>query len=145
METEKRGVGRPKGGKNNVLREGTTEVAKNFEYEVSIHCTVCNKVYKLSECLKEEPMPAPHETVTEGFLLCPGCGDRKHSYYLSERVRYQQTRLSVALKRYHETQDKRDWRTYKKLHDSFQILFDSCQKHYGAVFEKETVGESRGE
>lgn len=144
METEKRGRGRPKGSKNNVMKEGTAEIAKNLEAEVRILCTACNKEFKLQECLKEEPMPPPYETVLEGYILCPSCGDRKHSYYLSELVRFRQARLNKALLRWHETQDKKDWRAYKTLYDQFRRSFDSAQKRYKEIFGKETTSEPRG-
>lgn len=154
METEKRGRPRnwpraktraePKAKVNSVPKGEIPEVAKNFDIEVSIHCTVCDKVYKLSECLKEEAMPVPYQTVTEVFLLCPNCGDRKHTHYLSEYVRFQQTKLTRALRRYHETQDLKDWRAYNVLHRQFKTAFDAVQKRYKALFGEETTSESRG-
>lgn len=122
----------------------TQEIAKNLEAEVHINCTVCQKTYRLSECLKEEPMPAPYETVLEGFLVCPSCGDRKHSYYLSEHIRFQQAKLARAVQRWHETRNPRDWTTYKNMYKTFQEVFENSQKKYQKIFGKETSGEPGG-
>lgn len=84
-------------------------------------------------------MPPPHETVIEGFLVCPQCGDRKHSYYMSEILRWKQSELKKALERFNLTRNPTDWRIYTVKQKRFQAVFDTAQEKYTALFKKETA------
>ncbi len=116
----------------------TEEFARNPNPEIRIVCTDCKKEYPLEGVLHERAMPAPYQTVTEGYLKCPNCGTEKHSYYMSELLRFKQKKLKLALETWNNTKKSRAWREYALLQKQFQTSFDAAQKKYTEMFQKET-------
>lgn len=115
----------------------TQEYARNPNPEIRISCTECKKDYPLGDVLKEEALPFPRNTVVEGYLVCPSCGARRHSYYLTELLRFKQVELKRAIEKWHTTKTTSAWSRYHYLQKQFQENFDAAQKRYAAVFEKE--------
>lgn len=118
----------------------TQEYAKNPEAEVNIKCFRCRREFPVSEMLKEEPLPPPRETVVEGLLVCPSCGARKHTYYMTEALRYKQTVLAELLATWTASHDPRDWSKYRIAQKQYQQTFDNTQKRYAAIVKKEASG-----
>lgn len=121
----------------------TQEFARNLKPEVRIGCSKCRKEYPLDDALKERPMPPPNETVTQGYLHCPLCGDEKHVYYMTELLRFKQSELKKALEKWHETKKPSVWEEYARLQKKFQHLYDIAQKRYQEMFKKEEPGGPR--
>lgn len=115
----------------------TEEFARNPNPEVRIACTECRKEYALDEVLHERAMPAPHNTVTEGYLKCPHCGTERHSYYMTELLRFRQMELKKTLEEWHNTKLRRIWTRYTIQQKKFQEIFDRTQKKCREVFEKD--------
>lgn len=115
----------------------TQEFARNPQPEVRIACGKCRRDFLLEEMLQERGgFSQPYQTVTEGYLKCPRCGTEKHSYYMTEDLRFRQTRLKKALDMWHETKAVTAWREYAKQQKHFHSLFDDAQKKYRKLFGK---------
>lgn len=116
----------------------TQEVAKNLEPRTKVKCSNCRKEFPLAaESLVEEQLPYPHNTVVEGFLVCPLCGLKKHSYYMPERVRFDLAKLKKALAEYHQVRTLEAFNRYRILHESYKHNFDRAQKKYKEMFAPE--------
>lgn len=118
------------------------EIARNINPRTEIQCVKCKKKHQLIDLIHEEPLPYPHSTVVEGLLICPKCGLRTHSYYMSDMLRYQQEKLKKALLAYHE--EKRTsldinqaYRKYTRLQESYQKNFVREQEKYARIMHPE--------
>lgn len=122
----------------------TQEVARNLEPRTSVKCSSCLKEFSFSaETIVEEPLPYPYNTVVEGFIVCPYCGLKRHSYYMPERLRFDMHKLKQTLLQYHTTKSTKDFNRYRILHESYKHNFDAAQKKFKEIFAvEETDGES---
>jgi len=123
------------------------EIARNTNITPTVRCSQCKKESHLPDLLHEEPLPYPHNTVVEGFLLCPHCGLRTHSYYMPERLRFEQERLKQALEAYHaENRTGRDinkaYRRYRKLLEGYHKKYDEAQEKYRNLMRLEEEDET---
>lgn len=115
----------------------TLEYAKNPNPSTKVKCVKCDKEFDLTDCLVEEPCPPPHTHVVEGLIVCPGCGLRKHSYWMPEHLRFDQSRLKKAVMDWQATRTSKAFAEYKRRLRVFQNNFDTSQKKYAAIFGKE--------
>lgn len=115
----------------------TQEFAKRPDPSTKVKCANCGKEFDLAECLIEEPCPPPNTHVVEGVIICPGCGLRKHTYWMPEHLRFDQARLKAAVMEYQNTRTARAFGEYKRRLQIFQNNFDVSQKKYAAIFGKE--------
>lgn len=104
----------------------------------AVKCTSCGKQHQINELVKEEPLPYPHNSVVEGFLLCPDCGFRTHSYYMPEQLRQEQERLNKALALYQADKSPKAFRQYDQHLKVYQNNFTTAQAKYRALMETES-------
>lgn len=120
----------------------TQEVAKNLTPRTQVKCSSCLKEFSFSaETIVEEPLPYPYNTAVEGFLVCPHCGLKRHSYYMPERVRFDMHKLQQSLLQFHTTKSLKDFNRYRILHESYKKNFDNAQKKYKEMFAAEEANE----
>lgn len=106
----------------------TEEWAKNPKAEVKVRCDSCKKQFPIEEMLKEEAVPVHyHPDATEAFWLCPSCGFRKHSFYLTNELRAYQERLRAGLAIYNRTHSSTDFEKHRKTQRGYQVAFDNVQ------------------
>lgn len=118
-------------------RPFTKEYAKNPNPPMEVECSKCKYTAPLKDMMREEQMPEPYQTTVEGFLLCPQCGQRSHCYYMTESLRFNQEMLAKALARWHREKSDAAWREYERRQRVFQNNFDTVQKRYKGLLEKE--------
>lgn len=108
----------------------TEEWAKNPKAEVLIECQNCHQKHHIEEILKEEPFPVPYKPkTTEVFWLCPDCGFRKHSFYMTPELRLRQQQLHLSLSKFNKSHESMDWEGYRKARASYQQAFDHEQAY----------------
>lgn len=114
----------------------TKESARNPDPDVKIRCENCHKEYTFSEkSIIEVALPMPYPTVVEGLLLCPHCGKKNHTYYMSEQLRFQLVRLKKAIADWHNTKTSESFARYETLHTAYKNNFDRDQEKYKKVME----------
>lgn len=126
------------------------EVARNLNPRSEIQCAKCRKKHPLIDLMHEEPLPYPHNTVVEGLLICPKCGLRTHSYYMTEFLRFEQERLKKALLDYHAEKRtavdiNRAYRKYTRLQQTYQKQFVAVQEKYRKLLQAEGENESEAQ
>lgn len=115
----------------------TKEVARNTNPDVTIKCTQCNKEYLLSDTvIKEEALPLPHNTTVEGFIVCPHCGYRSHTYFMSEVLRFDLDKVKKAIATWHEVKTNVAYSRYERLHKAYQRNFDNQQLKYKEIMAR---------
>lgn len=120
----------------------TKETARNTNPDVTIKCVCCSKEYMLSSTtIKEEALPRPHNTTVEGFIICPHCGHKSHTYFMSEYLRFELEKLRQAIALWHETKTNAAYCRYQKLHKQYQRNFDKQQLKYKEIVAR---GEKHG-
>ena len=119
----------------------TQEFAKNANAVVTVECSGCRTKYQIAEMLKEESLPKPHETVVEGFLECPKCKARVHSYYMTEALRFDQVQLKKAILEWQRTKATPAWREYERRQKVFKNNYDRVQARFKELLEKEPASE----
>jgi hypothetical protein len=119
----------------------TQEFAKNANAVVTVQCSGCKTEYQIAEMLKEEPLPHPHVTVVEGFLECPKCKARVHSYYMTETLRHDQVQLKKAILEWQRTKATPAWREYERRQKVFQANYDRVQARYKELLQEESSHE----
>lgn len=115
----------------------TPETIKNPQAQVKIKCSHCRREYPIDTMLQERPLPPPRETVVEGLIVCPECGTEKHSYYMTEALRFKQVELVKLLNAWNSSHDLKDWSKYQSAQRQYQKTFDTTQQRYAAIVEKE--------
>lgn len=120
------------------------EFARNPIIKANVKCAPCGKEFKIEQMLREEPMPYPHTTVTEGFLLCPNCGHKTHNYYMPESLRHHQVMLRNAVLAWQQKKTPANWKEYVRRLRVFQNNYDTAQVKYGEIFAREASHEENG-
>lgn len=105
---------------------------------VVIQCEQCGKKFPINEIAGEELLPAPYNSVTVGFLLCPNCGLLTRTYYLPEILRHEQERLNKALAAYEADKSEKAWKKYEQHLAVYQNNFEAAQEKYKAIMETES-------
>jgi DNA-directed RNA polymerase subunit RPC12/RpoP len=117
------------------------EFPKNPVIKAKVKCVPCGKSFDINEMLKEEALPHPHAGVTEGFLLCPNCGHKVHSFYMPESLRHDQSLLKKAVLRWQNERSISAWTEYVRRQRIFTHNFDRVQEKYKVVFAEEAESE----
>lgn len=99
-------------------------------------CEKCLALHPLKDYLKERSLPEPFLDAVEGILLCPSCGDVRHSYYMTEAVRNEQKKIQYAIRKLGENQTPENLAKIKVLRSQQKNFFDDCQQYYQLVLEK---------
>lgn len=121
----------------------TQEIAKKPNARTRVKCTQCAKEYAFSaKSIIEEPLDYPHNTVVEGFLICPHCGLKTHSYYMTERNRFYLDKLKTSIEDWHKMKTNEAYSHYRIQYERYTHNFDSTQKKYKEMFKlEETASE----
>lgn len=120
------------------------EFARNPVIKAKVKCVPCGGEFVIEDMLKEEAMPYPHTTVTEGFLLCPRCGHKTHNYYMPESLRHHQVMLRNAVLAWQQKKTNAAWTEYVRRLRVFQNNYDKVQEKYKELFAKEASHEENG-
>lgn len=115
------------------------EKIKNLDSRIKISCSQCKAEHTLDACLQQESVSSPYGLVIEALIVCPECGLRTHSYYLSEPTRQQRTLLYKAIAAYQQTRTKTALNQMVLMRKRYTYLFDKDQQRFGEIMAKSKV------
>lgn len=101
-----------------------------------VKCKQCDVETELYLCMKEEFMAAPYQKTVEGLIICPNCGLRTHSYYISEKSRAVREHFNLAVGLFQKRQTKVNFNRAKSMREKFQNAFDADQEKFKRIMEK---------
>lgn len=118
------------------------EIARKPNARTKVRCTQCQKEFVFDDrSIIEEQMPVPYNTVVEGFLVCPYCGLKTHSYYMPETLRFDLSKLQAAIVAYQKTANPKTYKRYLILHEAYKHNFDKAQAKYKKLLQREETLE----
>lgn len=86
--------------------------------------------------MKERPCSLEEDAV-ETVSICLDCGHVKHIYYMSKRLRIEQTGMGVKIKILAQRTTQENLNKVIVLRDNYKKLFDSEQERFRDLLEKE--------
>lgn len=92
-----------------------------------IICARCQAEHDIRDLLQTEPV---RDGLREVVLLCPGCGLRTHSHFVTDQLTAERRVLQEKMDAYRQRPTEQRWQEYKTAQAVFQRHFDKVQRRW---------------